>query len=145
MNQHAVFLPMLAMIMLTATVWGYMFVLRWNYLVEHDIASEDIGTPEKLTAACSERVNNPANNFKNLFELPVLFYVICIIAFQGGVVDHFFMWIAWAYFIFRAAHSWVHCTYNHVDQRFYIYQVSCLALWILVIKTTITIISTRLL
>lgn len=141
MNQVWVFVPVMAMIGLTAIVWGYMFVLRWNYLVEHNIASDDIGTPEKLAAACSERVNNPANNFKNLFELPVIFYVVCGVSFVTASVDWLLMCAAWAFVILRACHSWVHCTTNHVDQRFYIYQASCMALWFMVIKVMISVVA----
>jgi hypothetical protein len=117
-----------------------MFVLRWNFLAQHNIASDDIATPEKLTAVCTDRVNNPANNFKNLFELPVLFYVVSGIAFCLQVIDISFLTGAWLFVAFRITHSVIQCTCNHVDARFYVYQVASMALWFLVIKVTIAMI-----
>jgi hypothetical protein len=76
-----------------------------------------------------------ARHLTNLFEAPVLFYVIVIIAFvtrQTGVLP---LVLAWAYVILRYAHSYVHLTSNRVLTRFRIFALSwlvLLALWLVV-------------
>jgi hypothetical protein len=53
-----------------------------------------------------------SRHLANLFEAPVLFYVIIIIAFvtqQTGLLP---LVLAWAYVVLRYAHSYVHLTSN---------------------------------
>jgi hypothetical protein len=72
-----------------------------------------------------------ARHLTNLFEAPVLFYVIIIIAFvtrQTGVLP---LVLAWAYVILRYIHSYVHLTSNRVMTRFRVFAVSWLVLVVL--------------
>jgi hypothetical protein len=41
---------------------------------------------------------------------------------------------AWVFAIFRVLHSVVHCTFNLVMLRFYLYLVSALALWFMLAR-----------
>ena len=45
--------------------------------------------------------------------------------------DSLVLELAWAYVALRAAHSLVHCTFNHVKTRFTFYFLSCLVLFVL--------------
>jgi len=72
-----------------------------------------------------------SRHLANLFEGPVLFYVVVIIAFvtqQSGVLP---LLLAWAYVILRYAHSYVHLTTNRVLTRFRIFALSWLVLVLL--------------
>lgn len=79
-----------------------------------------------------------SRNFVNLFEMPVLFYVVCILfyvtsRFDNADVAPNFVYLAWAYVGLRAIHSAVHVTFNNVNIRFGAYalsQVVLLILWI---------------
>ena len=65
----------------------------------------------------------------NLFEVPVLFYVLCIaIAITGGSTPGFVA-AAWTYVGLRALHSLIHVTYNHVIHRFLVYVSSTVLLF----------------
>ena len=44
-------------------------------------------------------------------------------------VDATYVNAAWIFFAFRALHSAVHCTFNLVMLRFYLYLIAALALW----------------
>lgn len=76
-----------------------------------------------------------ARHLTNLFEAPVLFYVIVIIAFvtrQAGTLPAV---LAWSYVILRYAHSYIHLTSNQVMTRFRIFALSwvvLVALWLVV-------------
>ena len=71
---------------------------------------------------------NPSNNLKNLFEMPMLFYVAVVLALLLMIQDVLLVRLAWGFVILRFIHSVVHCTYNRVMHRFIAYAVSCLFL-----------------
>jgi hypothetical protein len=54
-------------------------------------------------------VSNPSDNFKNLFEIPVIFYALALVLFVTGQVDAAYVTAAWVFAAFRALHSAVHC------------------------------------
>jgi hypothetical protein len=84
-----------------------------------------------------DAVNYPANNFKNLFELPVLFYGLCLFLHVTGSVDKGYVIAAWLFLAFRVLHSIVHCTSNIVMLRFYLYLAAALALWFMLGRAVI--------
>lgn len=93
------------------------------------LSAQTYTTPDKMAEHLSERVNNPANNFKNLFELPVLFYGLCLYLFASGNVDVAYLVAAWLFLVFRTFHSIVHCTSNIVMLRFSLYSGAAFSLW----------------
>ncbi len=76
-----------------------------------------------------------SENFRNLFEVPVLFYALVLMVFHLGMVDIWFLGLAWGFAGFRVLHSVIHCSYNHVPHRFAAYGIACLALWIMLLRT----------
>jgi hypothetical protein len=79
--------------------------------------------PEKLA------VNS--RHIVNLFEAPLLFYMICLIAFVTGQSGVFLVALAWIYVALRFTHSYVHLTSNTVLTRFRIFITSMLMLMII--------------
>lgn len=59
-----------------------------------------------------------ADNFRNLFETPVLFYSLASVAIASGYAPAWLALGAWFYVGLRVAHSIIHCTYNRVMHRF---------------------------
>ena len=125
---HSILEPALAMVVLTFVVWVVMYVLRLGYISTKKLDVQSLSSPEKMSAALPERVNNAANNLKNLFEVPVLFYVICFYIAVVGISSPTLVLLAWAYVSLRALHSLVHCCVNIVKLRFFFYFASCVAL-----------------
>ena len=82
-------------------------------------------------------MSNPSDNFKNLFELPVLFYALSLYLFVTGQVDGAYVAAGWIFAAFRVLHSAVHCTFNHVMLRFNLYLISCLALGFMAIRAAL--------
>jgi hypothetical protein len=129
MNPEAIFLPMLATMTLTAIVWFYMYARRIPAMRQARVSVQTYTTPDKVAEHLPEEVNYSANNLKNLFEVPILFYGLCLYLFVSGNVDTAYVVAAWLFFLFRAFHSIVHCTKNIVMLRFYLYSGAALALW----------------
>ncbi|MGI9223402.1 MAG: MAPEG family protein [Woeseiaceae bacterium] len=124
-----ILLPMLAMMLLTFVVWVYMYVLRIGHIVRQRIHPQKLTTPDKVGALISEPVSYPAYNFRNLLELPVLFYALCLLLYVTGLADAWDMVAAWVFVALRVVHSAIHCTVNVVKYRFYAYFASALVLW----------------
>ncbi len=76
--------------------------------------------PDKL-AAYSRHVSN-------LFEAPLLFYVIILTGFVTGQSGPWVLGLAWAYVALRVTHTYVHLTTNVVLTRFRIFTISMLTL-----------------
>lgn len=135
MNPALILTPVFAMLLLTLAVWATMYARRIPYLQNLDMDPDEITV--QLLAAAPRRVTNPSDNFKNLFELPVIFYVVCLYLYFTGQVDAFYLILAWIFIIGRYAHSFIHCTFNKVMMRFGCYMVGALALWLMVIRAFI--------
>ena len=81
------------------------------------------------------------DNFRNLFELPMMFYVAVLTLYVTQLVVLPQLVLAWIYVAARYAHSGIHCTSNVVMNRFYAFLTSCLALlcmWILLAVQLLT-------
>jgi hypothetical protein len=135
MHQSAVFAPMLSLFLITAVVWLLLISRRIVFFVRSGVDPQTMQTSQALNAAVPDRILALGNNLVNLFELPVIFYVLTLVVAFTGTVDEWFMRGAWAYVALRALHTAVHCTYNRVMHRFLAYLASCVILWALVVKT----------
>ncbi len=127
--------PILAMMILTLIVWLYMYITRTRYIISNRVSLHKVNSPEKLAQVIPETINRPANNFKNLFELPVLFYVLMIINLIIDPSSSLILSLAWGYVALRCLHSAIHCTYNDVKQRFIVYVLSSLVLFSILLIT----------
>jgi len=56
-------------------------------------------------------------------------------------VDAGYLRAAWIFFSFRALHSAIHCTFNYIPLRFWLYVISAASLWFMVIRLAIAAIS----
>ena len=129
MGPSPIFGPFVVMILLTFVVWVYMFVRRIAFINASGVTPEELAVPGKLDDITPPEVSNPADNFKNLFEMPVLFYAVVLAVHATGQVDPTFVIAGWVFVLFRVLHSFVHCTFNAVMIRFYLYLISCVAVW----------------
>ena len=129
-------LPLLALVFLTFIVWFYMYVTRLAEIRRKRIDPQDLDT---RIHSQSLLIDSPrqADNLKNLFEVPVLYYGLCLYLFVSGNVDSGYVVAAWLFFLFRAFHSVVHCTRNIVMLRFYLYSGAALSLWFMLGKALI--------
>ena len=85
--------------------------------------------PEELRALSRHLVN--------LFELPILFYVACIVAYVSVQVDLWLVLLAWLFVVSRYVHSYIHLTSNIVIQRFRVYGIGLAVLVLMWLTLTI--------
>ena len=137
MPPHAIFGPFFAMMILTLAVWVYMYVRRIHFIKTTKLSPNDLAVPGELARRSPTAVSNPSDNLKNLFELPVLFYALSLYLFATGQVDAAYVYAGWIFAGFRALHSAVHCTFNLVMLRFWLYAISAAALWFMMIRAAL--------
>jgi hypothetical protein len=138
MQQDAIFSPFFASIFLTFLVWVYMYVRRISFINSSKIRSQDFAVPNTLAQISPANVSNPSDNFKNLFEIPVLFYALVLYLFVTKQVDAVYVSAAWVFVLFRVLHSAVYCTFNFIMLRFYLYLLATLAVWFIALRTVLT-------
>ena len=121
----------LALVLLTTAVGTLMLFTRVQEMRRKRIHPQAASDSVKM-AAKLENVQ-PADNFRNLFEVPVLFYGLAAVAVAAGNVPSWLGTSAWLYVALRVLHSIVHCTYNKVYHRLAIFMASfglLVAMWV---------------
>jgi len=136
MSQTDIFAPFFVMIALTFCVWFYMYVKRIPF-IRKNFRNMDNVSAEEFQAASPPAVSNPSNNLKNLFEMPIVFYALCLYLFVTQQVDAVYLLAAWVFAGIRVLHSIVHCTFNKVLLRFGLYLISAVALWFIAFRAII--------
>jgi hypothetical protein len=124
---EAMLQPIFAMAALTAVVWVRMFLMRLGQMKRERIHPQAVATSAQVVAKLTD--SRAADNFRNLFELPVLFYAAAMVAMLMNVVTPVSLGLAWAFVLLRVAHSLIQCTYNRVMHRFWAYALGGVALW----------------
>lgn len=121
--------PLFAMVLLTFIVQVRMYVLRIGEMRRLRIHPQAVAT--SVQAAGRFVDTRAADNFRNLFELPVLFYAALGLAFALGAADPATLALAWLFVALRVLHSVIQCSYNKVMHRFQAYLAGSLVLLLL--------------
>ena len=125
-------LPLLAQVALTFIVMIVMYQKRLTEMKIKQIDPQRIQTRSKSKALLTDSAS-AADNFSNLFELPILFYTAILLTLILMVQDGILVILAWSFVISRYLHSFVHVSYNRVMHRFSVFIFSSfvlLAYWI---------------
>ncbi|HAU69307.1 MAG TPA: hypothetical protein DCW52_13030 [Gammaproteobacteria bacterium] len=80
-----------------------------------------------------------SNSLANQFQLPIVFYVLCLILASISSVSVFALAVAWLFVATRWFHAYVHVTSNHIPSRFGSFVVSTLVLLVLLVTTGVAL------
>ena len=122
-----IWLPCAAMVGLTALVWLKLYADRLGEMRARRIDPQALASARAASGELERTA--AADNFRNLFEVPVLFYLLCVALVLTGRSTPGFVVAAWAYAGLRVVHSLIHVTYNRVVHRFLVYVASTLLLF----------------
>jgi hypothetical protein len=132
MPHELILLPMGALALLTFTVLLLIPFRRFRAAFAGRVGADDFRYGE--SARVPGEVSIPNRNYMNLLELPMLFYVVCVLNYIASpTISVLTLALAWGYVALRALHSLVHLTYNNVLHRLAIFaagNVVLLALWV---------------
>ncbi|TCD13313.1 MAPEG family protein [Oricola cellulosilytica] len=112
MEQTAIFWPVIAQIALTYGVYVVMSMRRVRAIRAGEARGQDFKIPKDPELSASA-----ARNVENQFELPVLFYVVCLALYQTSSVDAVTVALAWLFALSRIGHALVHVTTNKIMIR----------------------------
>jgi hypothetical protein len=132
MSSTAILLPVLVLAGWTFLVLSLIPIVRVRAARQRQVTAADFRYGE--SSRVPPWVSLPNRNYMNLLEIPVLFYVVCLVLFVTGTASPLANALAWVYVGLRVIHSIVHLSYNHVLHRlgaFAASNVALLALWVL--------------
>ncbi|MBV9420829.1 MAG: MAPEG family protein [Alphaproteobacteria bacterium] len=132
MSQNAIFTPMGILAFWTFAVLLLIPFRRFRAGFAGQITPDDFKFGESSNVPGHVTIPNRA--MMNLLELPVLFYVVCLMFFVTQTVTPLVLQVAWAYVGFRLAQTLIHITYNNVIHRLTVFAVSnfiLVTLWVM--------------
>ncbi len=128
MSVQAVLLPLFVQVVLTLVLLYWMAGLRSAAFRRGEVHPRDIALREPNWP---ERTLPVANAYHNQLELPILFYVLVILAWVTRKADLLFVVLAWIFVLTRLAHAYVHVTSNRVPRRGRIFAAGGLVLTVM--------------
>ena len=125
MSVASILLPVFVQVALTFVLLmrlgsGRLRTLSAGKTKVRDIALGESNWPSDVTQV--------GNCFNNQFQLPMLFYVLVVLAPFLHKADLLFVIMSWIFVISRVVHAGVHITSNNVNQRFAAYTVGMVVL-----------------
>jgi hypothetical protein len=133
MSIQAILMPMLVQVGLTFVLLFWMGALRSRALRLGQVDAHHVRLREPNWPP---RVLQIGNAYHNQLELPVLFYVVVLLAFQTQTLDVVLLVLSWMFVLSRLVHAYVHVTSNRLDRRTGVFGVGAIALllmWVIVI------------
>ena len=122
--------PLFFQILLVFILMVWMGKKRQTALRRGEVHPRDISLREPKWPPKAMQV---ANCFSNQFEIPVLFYVVTVLALITRQVDLLFVSLSWLFVVSRYVHAYIHTTSNRVSRRGIVYGLGVLiviALWV---------------
>ena len=108
-----IFLPMFGMMILSVSVFLFSTSIRLKEIYfNRSVEGEQHRHPPFDKGSIILR--NAQRNLANLFEFPILFYVVCICIYITNNVDEYFVTLAYWFFYLRVIHSVYHVFFNHL-------------------------------
>jgi hypothetical protein len=115
MSIQAVLLPLFVQVLLTLVLGFWTGRARVAAVRRGDVHPRDIALRQPKWP---QRETQIANAYHNQLELPVLFYVLTILAIVTRHADLVFVVLAWVFVLSRLVHAYIHLTSNHLSRRF---------------------------
>ena len=131
MHNLAIFFPVLTLVFWTFIILLLVPLTRVNAMRRREVKPFDFKYGESNSVP--DKLKLPNRNFMNLLELPILFYIACILLFITNGTSSLILVMAWLFVIFRIIHSIIHLTYNKVLHRFIAFSCSnllLLSIWV---------------
>ena len=138
MNSNLIFFPVIGQIFLTLFLYILLTLRKIRALKSGNVnesrrALFDDAWPIDVIA-----VNNC---IRNQFEVPVLFYVLCVLLFMLNAVSVLALSIAWLFVLSRVVHAYIHTGSNYVPVRRRVFMISTVLVLIMSVLVTSAIFS----
>src|SRR5262245_30710247 len=125
MSLQAVLLPLFVQVGLTFFLMFWMAIRRTGSIRRGEVKMRDIALGQP---GWKEDATKVANAYHNQFQLPVLFYVLVVLALFARKADFLFVIMSWIFVVSRIVHAVIHVRSNYVPHRFYAFAVGAIVL-----------------
>ena len=139
MSVQAILLPLFVEVILTFALMFWLAPLRGKDFKAGVATYDNVALREPNWSKQTLQVNYA---FSNQFEMPVLFYVLTILAYITHLAGIVFVVLAWIFVVFRILQVAVHVTSNNVRLRGSFFGIGTAALllnWIIYIFDVLTL------
>jgi len=115
MSIQAILLPLFVQVVLTFALGFWTGGARYAAVRRGEVRPRDVALRQPNWPRQETQI---ANAYQNQLELPVLFYVLTILAVVTRHADLLFVVLAWIFVLSRLVHAYIHVTRNHLGWRF---------------------------
>ena len=128
MTVQMVLLPVFVQVALTFALLFWMASVRRGSVSRGETKIRDIalGQPN-----WPDQPTQISNSYNSQFQIPLLFYVVVILAWITRQADAVFVVLEWLFVLLRIGHAYVHTTSNYVPTRFKAFAVGIFVLLIM--------------
>ncbi|GGZ07120.1 membrane protein [Novosphingobium colocasiae] len=124
----AILWPTVALAGLTFVVWSILLRKRFAHIAANRPTAADFANAEAV-GRYFRPVERPAQNLANLFEMPVLYFVLVPLLILTGSGSAAQVVLAWVFVALRLAHTVIHIGPNTVRTRARVYIASSIVLF----------------
>ena len=128
MTVQMILAPVFVQVALTFALLFWMASARRASLVRGEAKIRDTALGQPAWPAKPTQISNC---YDSQFQIPLLFYVVVIVALFTKSADLIFVVLSWIFVLARIAHAYIHTTSNHVPTRFNVFAVGVLVLLIM--------------
>jgi hypothetical protein len=131
MSVAAILAPVFVLVALTFALMFWTGVVRYGSVARRQTRISDIALGQ---GNWPPHITQVGNSFNNQFQLPMLFYVLVILAYVLRKADLLFVIMSWVFVVLRILHAWIHTTSNNMTQRFAVYTAGAfvlLVMWVI--------------
>lgn len=126
--------PMFLMVLLTFIVGCIAVKVRFSSVKNGSVHVKSFRLMDGKNVP--DIVIKTTRNFNNQFEIPTLFYVICVLYISLGIESFIAVIFAWLFVSLRFIHSYIHITYNNILHRmltFWAAFICVMVLWVILL------------
>jgi hypothetical protein len=126
MKATLIFLPVLAQVLLTLAMYVLLLQRKKAAIATGKVDFKKTATDNR---AWPKDVLLVSNNIANQFEVPALFYILCLTFVALDAVSVWALGLAALFVLSRYVHTFVHVTTNYVPVRMKVFSVGIVALF----------------
>ena len=125
--ENPLILPMLIQMAMTLAILFWLAYSRVSRIAKQGMA-------EIRKTGFPKHVVNASDNFKNQFEVPVVFYALSLLIMVAGTATPTIVAAAWVFVIGRLIHAFIQLTKNIIfPWRFLVFLITALALIVMLV------------
>jgi hypothetical protein len=132
-SRDQIFWPVLVQVLMTLLIYVRLIKVKVREMRAGKVDLARRGLHEDAWPDSVLLINNC---IRNQFELPVLFYVVCIVLWELHAVHALALTAATAFVLSRIAHAWVHLTTNYIPHRRQLFTVGW---WVLMFMVALVV------